>query len=687
MPDAVAITTVVNFTTTRAGLSGQLLAATLQHEKPELEAKKTELLRTEEDFKIQLSKLEDSLLEELASAKGNILENKELLESLNKTKESSATIEKSLQESIKLTESLDKEREVYLPLAETGSKLYFVIVCLDAINNMYKFSLNSYLSIFQKALKKGGKSIKSEKSDRAEDKIVGLKQVLIALVYNYVSRSLFKADRMMFAMHLAHSMFSKQFKENEFDHFTRTLLSSLKSDKKASVPKWIEGERSADFLLLKNNLPELYQKANLEDEGLWRRWMQINECEKQFPSEVRLTLFQQILVIQALRPDRLQVAMKDFACKLLNLRDISPSMTNIKYIYESETVPTEPVLIIISPGSDPSDELRELAEGVVGKDSFHEIAMGQGQMEIAIELLRRCATNGEWLCLKNLHLVVAWLPVLEKEMNLLQPNERFRLWLTTETHMSFPTILLQSSLKLTYESPPGIKKNLQRAYENWTPEFIERGGLVYRSQAMFVLAWFHAIVQERRNYIPQGWTKFYEFSNADLRVGAMIIDSLSEHAAKGRTDVQWDFVHGLFNQAVYGGRIDNPVDSQVLMSYLQQYFTNTFFSGSGKGPKLKFGPGLSLPNSCDIRDYTDMIDSLPDTDLPNFFGLPLNIDRSSQIVVSNLVVSQLKVLKRSGASSDKKMEKDSLKAQFKPLWKLWEALKKVCYLTIFILMV
>ena len=40
--------------------------------------------------------------------------------------------------------------------------------------------------------------------------------------------------------------------------------------------------------------------------------------------------------------------------------------------------------------------------------------MGQGQMEIALELLKTCSANGEWLCLKNLHLVVAWLPVLEK---------------------------------------------------------------------------------------------------------------------------------------------------------------------------------------------------------------------------------------------------------------------------------
>ena len=113
-----------------------------------------------------------------------------------------------------MTESLDKEREAFLPLAETGSKLYFVISCLDSINNMYKFSLNSYLNIFQKSLKKADKSLKSEKYERPEDKIIGLKQILIAMVYNYVSRSLFKADRMMFAMHVVHSMFSKQFKEN-----------------------------------------------------------------------------------------------------------------------------------------------------------------------------------------------------------------------------------------------------------------------------------------------------------------------------------------------------------------------------------------------------------------------------------------------------------------------------------------
>lgn len=43
---------------------------------------------------------------------------------------------------------------------------------------------------------------------------------------------------------------------------------------------------------------------------------------------------------------------------------------------------------------------------------------------------------------------------------------------------------------------------------------------------MFILAWFHALVQERRTYIPQGWSKFYEFSYGDQRAGAEAIENL-----------------------------------------------------------------------------------------------------------------------------------------------------------------
>ena len=48
-----------------------------------------------------------------------------------------------------------------------------------------------------------------------------------------------------------------------------------------------------------------------------------------------------------------------------------------------------------------------------------------------------------------------------------------------------------------------MKKNLLRTYESWNSEYISRTGNAVRSQALFALAWFHAVVQERRNYIPQ----------------------------------------------------------------------------------------------------------------------------------------------------------------------------------------
>lgn len=53
------------------------------------------------------------------------------------------------------------------------------------------------------------------------------------------------------------------------------------------------------------------------------------------------------------------------------------------------------------------------------------------------------------------------------------------------------------------QAPPGVKKNLQRTYESWSPEYITKGGNSIRAQALFALAWFHAVVQERRNFIPQ----------------------------------------------------------------------------------------------------------------------------------------------------------------------------------------
>jgi dynein heavy chain 2 len=79
------------------------------------------------------------------------------------------------------------------------------------------------------------------------------------------------------------------------------------------------------------------------------------------------------------------------------------------------------------------------------------MAMGQGQATMALDKLNTAARQGDWLCLKNLHLMTYWLPALEKELKSLHPHENFRLWFTDEAHPKFSAILAKSCLKVTYE--------------------------------------------------------------------------------------------------------------------------------------------------------------------------------------------------------------------------------------------
>uniref|UniRef100_A0A8C5TWJ8 Dynein heavy chain ATP-binding dynein motor region domain-containing protein n=1 Tax=Malurus cyaneus samueli TaxID=2593467 RepID=A0A8C5TWJ8_9PASS len=303
-PDASSIVTEINFTTTASGLRGQLLALTIQHEKPDLEEQKTKLLQQEEDKKIQLAKLEDSLLETLATSQGNILENKDLIESLNQTKASSALIQESLAESFRLQSSLDKERDAYLPLAESASRMYFIISDLSKINNMYRFSLAAFLRLFQRALQS------EQDSSNTEERIKLLIGSLKHTVYEYVCRCLFKL--------FIHS-------HQEWETFTGVIVGDTirKSDSQRSardqIPSWIEQDRVWAVASLKISLPGLYQTLCFEDESLWRTFSQSSICEQDFPSPVvkKISLFQQVLVVQAVRPDRLQSAMALFACKTL----------------------------------------------------------------------------------------------------------------------------------------------------------------------------------------------------------------------------------------------------------------------------------------------------------------------------------------------------------------------------------
>jgi dynein heavy chain 2 len=118
---------------------------------------------------------------------------------------------------------LDRQRDVYREVARCGSQLYFLITQLAAVNGMYEFALPAFSRLFQANLAASNKDGGGERDMAAYIRRVN--SGLTLSVFEHVTRSLFKADRLMFALHLVHCMRPELFEEREWPFFTGELHS------------------------------------------------------------------------------------------------------------------------------------------------------------------------------------------------------------------------------------------------------------------------------------------------------------------------------------------------------------------------------------------------------------------------------------------------------------------------------
>ncbi len=101
----------------------------------------SELTKQQNEFKIKLKELEDSLLSRLSAAGGNILGDTSLVENLETTKRTANEVGKKVAEAKVTEKKINEARENYRPAAARASLLYFIINNLEKINPLYQFSL------------------------------------------------------------------------------------------------------------------------------------------------------------------------------------------------------------------------------------------------------------------------------------------------------------------------------------------------------------------------------------------------------------------------------------------------------------------------------------------------------------------------------------------------------------------
>lgn len=124
------------------------MSQSIATKQPELEQKRCKLLQNEGKFWRERLELQDKLLHELSTAQGDILKNEKLLKTLNEIKESTTSIDKSLQESADVRMKLMKEFEWFNEICQNAAHFFI------GINQIYKnISVSVFLSLFLKCIK------------------------------------------------------------------------------------------------------------------------------------------------------------------------------------------------------------------------------------------------------------------------------------------------------------------------------------------------------------------------------------------------------------------------------------------------------------------------------------------------------------------------------------------------------
>lgn len=88
--------TVINFSITFEGLKDQLLGDVVKYELPEIEQQRDEVVVSISEGKKSLKMAQDNILTLLSESKGMILDNIELIKTLEQSKKDSAIIKKKL---------------------------------------------------------------------------------------------------------------------------------------------------------------------------------------------------------------------------------------------------------------------------------------------------------------------------------------------------------------------------------------------------------------------------------------------------------------------------------------------------------------------------------------------------------------------------------------------------------------
>lgn len=667
LPEISIKVTLINFTVTLKGLEDQLLVEVVKFERPDLESQKDTLILNINESKKALKDLEQQILLMVRDASSEILENDVLVNKLDQSKEQSIIISADLEKAETTAKKINKERRGYRPIAVRGSIIYFVIASLANVDTMYNYSLEYFLKLFNQRLEK------SEISEIVDKRVEILINDITFSFYEKISRGLFEKDKLLYAFLIVINIMLNEEKISviEWSYFIRgSKVGSINLTEENFKTSKLEPIFS-DYKLYKNlvGLKELSMSfydienslANFSDDDLQKlkKFMTSDEpylvkLPEKF--EKILTDFYRLCIVKTLREEKLIFAIKQFIEKNFGKKYLESPPFSISNAYD-DSLKITPLIFILSPGTNPVNFLKHFAKDKNIK--MTNISLGQGQGIIAKNAILSSKEKGEWVCLENCHLSKSWMPVLEELLEEVNEDEseihgNYRLWLTSMPTNFFPVSILQSGVKLTNEPPKGIKANLKGTYSNIKLEDFEGSNKPFELQKLtFSLAFFHAIILERRKFGPLGWNIPYEWMNSDFEASKLhLVMYVDEYRVIPYTILQ--YLIGIIN---YGGRVTDDKDSKLISALLNQYINEFIMHDSCKYDiKGIYKPPQMRGKIIDcLNEVGEYLETLPLDDNADIFGLHPNANITLQNkMVREFIEPLIAIQPRSSSGNVKK---------------------------------
>ncbi|XP_070836417.1 dynein axonemal heavy chain 6 [Chaetodon trifascialis] len=648
LPEVCIKVTIINFTVTKSGLEDQLLSDVVRLESPHLEEQRNKLIVCINADRNQLKDIEDRILKLLFTSEGNILDNEELVQTLQESKVTSEAIKHRLEEAESTELMINSARERYRPVATRGSVLYFVIASLSEIDPMYQFSLKYFKQLFNSTIET------SEKSSVLEERLQILLDQILLNSYVNVSRGLFEQHKLIYSFMLCVEVMRQrgEISDAEWQYFLRGAASLEKDYAERPDVTWLSDfywqtcceledtlpcfkdiSKEITRTHIRINLGRFQASINPEDwEGYVSEFPPLGKS-KEAKQEVRgywserLGAFQKLILIKSFMEEKVVFAATEFVIVSLGKQFVENPPLDLANLY-SDMSPSTPLIFILSTGSDPMGAFQRFAKERGCLDRVESISLGQGQGPIAEKMIHEALKSGKWVFLQNCHLAVSWMLAMEELIKTFtEPDtsihENFRLFLSSMPTKVFPVTVLQNSVKVTNEPPKGLRANMRRAFTEISSSFFEDHVLGHQwRKIVFGICFFHAIIQERKKFGPLGWNIRYEFNDSDRECALL---NLNLYCKDGT--IPWDALIYITGEITYGGRVTDAWDQRCLRTVLKG-----FFSPQTLEPGYTFSSSgiYYAPETDELEQYKKYIESLPIIDDPEVFGMHENANLAFQ---------------------------------------------------------